>query len=93
MGSQPPACLKIDAAIDIARGPLMRTIPMPPSPGGVEMAAIVSSRLLRIGVFRLLVLAGLLLVFCADGCVFLASWVVAASAAARTPRAGRAVAP
>jgi hypothetical protein len=30
------------AAIDAASGPLKRTIPRPPHPGGVEMAAMVS---------------------------------------------------
>src|SRR6185369_5460646 len=34
---------KIDAAISSDAGPLSRTTPMPPLPGGVEMAAIVSS--------------------------------------------------
>lgn len=39
----------------IAEGPLILTIPMPPSPGGVEIAAIVSSRLLRVAVCCLLI--------------------------------------
>ena len=41
--------------MDMAAGPLIRTIPIPPSPGGVEIAAIVSSRLLRVVVRCLLV--------------------------------------
>jgi len=36
---------KIFRKIASASGPLRRTIPIPPSPTGVEIAAIVSSRL------------------------------------------------
>jgi hypothetical protein len=34
----------IACAIDAARGPLMRTTPIPPRPGGVATATMVSSR-------------------------------------------------
>lgn len=48
--------------METALAPLIRTIPMPPSPGGVEIAAIVSSRLFRVVVVHLLFPVEILLV-------------------------------
>ena len=45
--SRPREDEKIECAIEVESGPLNRTMPMPPSPGGVAIAAMVSSGLLR----------------------------------------------
>lgn len=48
--------------MDMAAGPVIRTIPIPPSPGGVEIAAIVSSRLFFVAVLCLLIRADSVLI-------------------------------
>src|SRR3974390_1516005 len=46
LGCRPSACASrsMGCAIDVASGPERRTTPMPPRPGGVAMATMVSSR-------------------------------------------------